>query len=117
MRFLALLLLFPSICFGEDWSREDTYRQSALTVLLIADWAQTRHIAKNPDYWIEPNKFLGQHPSVGRVNNYFTMIMVSNPVIAYNLPYTWRHAWQYVWIGMEGYSVHGNYKVGIKLSL
>jgi hypothetical protein len=48
----------------------DLYRELAFQALLIADWKQTRQIARAPDRYFERNPILGNHPSVGRVDTY-----------------------------------------------
>src|SRR2546421_10215995 len=116
MKFVSLLLLFPSLCFAGDWSIEDTYRQSALTALLIADWSQTRWAMKHPEKFTELNTILGDHPSMGRLNNYATAEIVGHAAISYMLPPEWRKGWQYVWIGVETHAVYRNHKVGVKFS-
>lgn len=116
MRTIVLAFLFPSLCFAEDWSHEDTYRQSALTFLLVADWAQTRTTAKTPSKFAETNKLLGEHPSVGQVNNYFLSGIVGHAAISYLLPSDWRKGWQYVWIGIEAQKVYHNRSIGVQFS-
>lgn len=115
-RLLALLLLLPSLCFAGDWSREDTYRQSALTGLLIADWAQTRYIAKHSNTFYETNTVLGKYPSVGRVDNYFALSIVAHAAISTVLPNAWRQGWQYVWIGIELEKVAHNHSIGVRMN-
>lgn len=116
MRIMALALLLPSLCFAEDWSREDTCRQSALTVLLIADWAQTRNSVKRPNEFSETNKLLGEHPSTGKVNNYFMVGIAGHAAVSYLLPPDWRQGWQYIWIGIEVQKVYHNHSIGVKLT-
>ena len=108
-------LNLPPETWGKDWTREDTYRQSVLTVLLVVDWGQTRYIAKHPLQHKEMNQFLGEHPSVGRVNNYFAASILGHAVISYILPPDWRKGWQYVWIGIEFGVVQRNHSIGIKV--
>jgi len=115
MRTLALLLLAgcASIAQADDWSTADTVRQGVVTALLIADWAQTRWIVKNPVDSHERNPILGEHPSAGQVNTYFAVAVIGHAAISYVLPRGWRDGWQYVWIGVELETVRANY-VGIR---
>jgi hypothetical protein len=133
-RLLALLLLLPSLCFAGDWAREDTYRQSALTVLLIADWAQTKWVVHHASQTVdmsnayspnnyktyegayETNPLLGRHPSAQRVNFYFATTIAVHAGISYFLPSGWREGWQYVWIGVEANQVNRNRAIGIKMN-
>lgn len=135
MRFLALLFLLPSVCFAGDWSKEDTYRQTALTVLLVADFGQTRWIAKHAfsdrpgsytgfteppstisvESHYETSPLLGRHPSIGKVNNYFMAAIIGHAAISNVLPRGWRNGWQYFWIGAEANQVNHNRRIGIKM--
>lgn len=99
------------------WSSEDTYRQALSTALLGADWAQTRSIAKGIPGIHETNKLLGQHPSVGMVNNYFAASALADAVIASQLPPEWRKIFQYGTIGLEAPTVGRNkfvFNIGMK---
>jgi hypothetical protein len=104
--------------WGEDWTREDTYRQAALTALLVVDWGQTKEAArKNEDQTYcgynggscTPSYrevgfaryFIGEHPSVRQVNNYFALSILGHAAISYVLQSEWRKGWQYVLIGIE----------------
>lgn len=121
---LLLLAALAPPCHADDWTREDTYRQAALTALLVVDWGQTRWIAKHngmtePDQYPqnagETNCVLGRYPSIGKVNNYFAASIVGHAAIAYMLPRGWREGWQYVWIGAEANQVNRNRAIGIKI--
>lgn len=117
MRLLLLGMLFLASAAhaGDDWTREDTYRQTALTALLIADWAQTRYIAKHPDEFREESFALIGHPSVGRVNTYMAGLIIGHAAISYVLDPEWRRSWQYLWIGAEFNQVRRNVSAGVKL--
>lgn len=47
--------------------------EAAYLALHVADWGQTRNIAKHPDQGHEVNKILGKHPSVADVDKYFAL--------------------------------------------
>lgn len=127
--FIAALLVWSSGAYAaEDWTREDTYRQIALTSLLVIDWAQSRWaIKKNEEtnycafgshpctLYQEDNPLLGQHPSIGKLNNLVGASIVGHAAITYILPRGWREGWQYVWIGVEAGAVYNNHSLGIKL--
>ena len=99
----------------DDWTSADTVAQGAVTALLIADWGQTRYIALNPQDWHEKNSLLGEHPSSGKVNDYFAAAIVGHAAISYLLPKDLRHGWQYVWIGIEANTVQNNRSLGIRM--
>jgi hypothetical protein len=119
-------LALPASTWESNWTRGDTYRQSAVTALLIYDWSQTNHMAKNrcSDGAINScgkhfgedglaKVWVGVHPSVGKVNNYFAASIIGHAAISYLLPRGWREGWQYVQIGISVQTVRTNY-LGIK---
>lgn len=119
MRYIILLLLLPSLCFAGDWDREDTFRQTAFSVLLIADWGQTLNAAKDQKKFRETGlatRIIGEHPSVAEVNSYFVSSLIAHAAISYLLPSPWRKVWQYVWIGAETNQVYRNYQVGARIN-
>lgn len=93
--------IFKSDLGRSGWSSEDIARQAAALGLLGADWGQTRAIAKNPTQFSEINKILGEHPSSGRVNNYFAASMIGHTLLMNALPPEWRKWAQYGTIGLE----------------
>lgn len=131
MRPALLLLLFiaGTAHAGDDWTREDTYRQAALTTLLVVDWAQTRWAIRHNEelrycgynaepcrFYHESNPLLGEHPSIGKVNNLIGASIIGHAAIAYMLPRGWREGWQYVWIGVEASAIYSNRSLGIKMA-
>ena len=111
-------LKFPESMWGKDWTREDTYRQGVLTALLIVDWGQTLYIAKHPETYREvgtAKSFIGEHPSVGKVNSYFVFGIAFSAAVSILLPPDWRKGWQYIYIGYEFSYVQNNRSIGIKM--
>jgi hypothetical protein len=139
MRYFILLLALSPGCAQlpsahaqglnlDPWTREDTYRQAAVTALLVVDWGQTRHIAKCTQITASPidrcysetgnaKFYIGDNPSVGQVNNFFIASIIVNAAIAYALPARWRSWWQYGSIVYEMNYIHRNYSIGIKVDL
>lgn len=102
---------------GSAWSSEDKIRQALALSLLGADWAQTRTIAKNPQQYHETNPILGEHPSSGRVNNYFAASALGHTLLMNALPPKWRKWGQYGLIGLEAPTVGKNkFQVGIGMT-
>ncbi len=64
----------------------------------------------------ETNIFLGDHPSLGKVNSWFAGTLVAHTAVSYILPKPWRTIWQSVWIGIEGETVRRNYALGISVT-
>lgn len=125
--FALSFLVGPTHAEGlklDPWTREDTYRQSALTALLVIDWAQTRWFIRHNEQcagtpgcaiWPETNPLLGTYPTIGKVNNYFAASIIGHAAIGYMLPSAWRHGWQYVWIGIELNTTARNQRLGVKM--
>lgn len=111
--FIIALLLVSSSAFADEWTRTDTYREATYLMLHTMDWAQTRNIARNPDRWREQNYFLGKHPSVSQVDQYFIATGTLQFAVAYYLPAEYRKAFQYVTIGIEGGAVAHNFSIGV----
>ena len=82
MKELLLLwvgLSYPAVCLAaEPWDRTDIALGLTSTAALVVDWGQTRYIAKHPKQCSETNPYLGEHPSIGRVDAYFTGVIVGN---------------------------------------
>src|SRR6266853_3835043 len=87
----------PSLIRG--WSNDDVQRQLGYSLLHGIDWAQTRTIAKNPNQLHETNPILGEHPSVGKVNNYFLSTLLGHWFLANALPPDARKLFQQGTIG------------------
>jgi len=118
-----LLLVTPAIA-GDKWTKEDTVRQIAFTVVEGMDWLQTKEIARNPKYY-ETNWYLGKYPSQNKVDKYFAICTLGHALVSYLLPVKTevygfkvypRQAWQYFWIGLEAGCVSHNLNIGIRIS-
>ena len=108
------MMMFVAGCAraGDPWTQADWNRQFAYTVLDLADWAQTRYIATRPQFH-ETNRFLGEHPSLGKVNNYFAATLAAHWLITDLLPSRYRPVWQYGTITFEAYFVLHNRSLGV----
>ena len=95
------------------WTETDTARQVAYSALHVADWMQTRQIARQPDRFHETNPILGRHPSLGRVDAYMAGTLVLHAAVAYALPSPWRSWWQHVGIAVETGAAAGNAAIGL----
>ena len=81
---LAALLLFcatPALA-DKPWDSVDKSLGAAVLVLHVADWAQTRYIAENPDRFYETNPLLGKHPSKAQVDRFFVLTGVAGYFLA-----------------------------------
>lgn len=85
----------------------------------VADWAQTRVIAKRPEHWRELNPILGVHPTRKAVNAYFATAGLLLSALAAALlvgPYQNLGAWLLTgWVLVGGGAVVRNHFLGIKV--
>ena len=126
---LMWVLLTPSICFADDWTKTDTGLQLTFTGLLLVDWSQTLRIAeasRNKDVIYRPdgdylhaeeNSILGPEPSRGKVNRYFAGTAIGHYMISRWLNKPWRNIWQSFWIGTEYNVVTHNKRNGFKIAI
>lgn len=159
---LIILLLFPTPCFAmtqneldqinaeigtlaikteerpidaKGWNQNDT----ALLILEIIDWGQTRYISKygiekktivepgdiiNPEPEVytlteekyhEINPILGPHPSLGKVNTYFLICIGTDILVAQYANPKIHKWWQTIGIILETYCVANNWRIGVKI--
>lgn len=101
----------------DPWAKEDTAREVGYLVLHLVDWGQTRDISRRggEGYW-EVNPVLGKHPSVRRVDSYFTFSALAHIGIAYALPHDWRRRFQYTTAGLKAGLVIHNNKIGLRVN-
>lgn len=117
-RLLLSLMLFASTAHADDWTRGWDKTDSALAgaafTLKVIDWKQTRYIARHPDQHREWNPVLGEHPSIGRVNNYFVGSIITSGTIAYFMPGIYRKVFLAGNITVSAWITHHNRSVGIR---
>ena len=111
----ALMMLSFNACAFDEWSEADKTREAVYLAVDTVDWLQTRNIARNPDKFYETNSYLGQHPSVGKVNGYFATMMLVHVCIVTVLPSKYRATFQFTSIAYEASYVAGNYRLGISV--
>lgn len=64
---------------------------AAMNAAIVMDWGQTRCGANNPQEYREAsNPFLGEHPSIGKVNAWFIGSLAVNNGIMVALPKRYR---------------------------
>jgi len=115
-KFIFLFLLSFNACAFDEWSEADKTREAVYLAVDTVDWLQTRTIAKNPNKYYEKNPILGDHPSVGQVNNYSLCMMLAHVAAVTVIPSEYRAPFQYVSIAVVSNSVYKNYKLGITIN-
>lgn len=107
MIYIILLMLVTTTASA------DYYLKSAI-VLHAVDWAQTLEIRKSEGMH-ESNRILGKHPSVKRVNTYFTVTGLACIAINYYLPKPIDKWFAISWFSNGLASVVGNYSIGVRV--
>lgn len=101
---------------ADPWDKTDKALATALVLVTVVDYAQTRTIAKNPHLWFERNPLLGEHPTLGEVNRHFIGGLILGGVIAHYLPASARKTFLGTITFIElGVVIH-NHGIGIKTS-
>lgn len=82
-----------------------------------ADWAQTLHIARNPDKYYEKDmeRVIGAHPSTGKVNGFMAIEGLLKGLGPFLLSPGYREATQAATIGGKMKVIDQNRKIGIGL--
>jgi len=121
VEIVKTLTAFAALCFalpahaGDDWTREDTWKQVVFTTLLAVDCAQTRYEISHPGRTREGNTMIGPYPSKGRINNICMATGLGHFGISYVLPQKIRNDWQWATIAVEIFVVRDNYRIGARM--
>lgn len=86
------------------------------TLLICADWGQTRYIATTPGYF-ETNPLLGRTPTTKQVDFHFIGAIGVNAGAGFLLPKKYR---KYFWGGvavMQLNTVARNYSIGVEVTI
>ena len=108
---LALLAL-PA--HAHDWTDSEKRWAAAWIATRAVDWAQTRHVARNPDRFREINPFFGRHPSLGEVNRNFVLTTAAGLLAAHYLP-QYRKTMLQVWFAVGVGVTARNAAIGIRM--
>lgn len=109
----ACLLCLPARA-DDTATQQDRYGHAAYTALLIADWLQTREIARNPKQFYEGNPVMGAHPSVSDVDRYFLASAAVYFLAQRLLPRRYAACHQRLSLQLEFSCVASNYAIGIR---
>jgi len=99
---------------SDPWKPEEQVAGAALGALILVDYLQTRQIAKYPEQYHEVNLILGEHPSIGKVNNYFMIASALTYIFIDALPSEYRSYVLAAGIVVQAGVVAGNFNLGIK---
>lgn len=95
-------------------STADIQRELVYGSTLIVDWAQTRTIAKDPEFE-ELNPILGKKPSLGRVNSYFALLGLAHFGVTMFLEPENRKIWQNATIAVGFLNAYRNNLYGVTM--
>jgi hypothetical protein len=113
---VLVLLVICSSAHADEWKTVDYTMLGAATALLVVDWGQTRDMTRQPAYreFHEYNAILGKNPSVGDVDRYFGIAILSTVGLAYVLTPKWRRYFLGSVIAIEGFVVIHNHQIGLR---
>jgi hypothetical protein len=119
--FISLLLaMFSSVARAgyDDWDNETKSLYVASNVLLLADWASTRHMVRQfpKGGYYENNIILGKYPSMTSVDLYFIGSMIANYYMVDNLSPKVGKWYLTGLIVLESSVVSRNLKIGLKIN-
>jgi hypothetical protein len=115
----ALFALFIISPAAHAWSQQDTIWETAYLAAHVADWGQTRDIAKqcaSSGNYKESNTLLGECPSGDAVNAYFLGTALLHAGAAHMLPRKYRRMFQVGTLGMQLNVINSNKQIGLKVS-
>ena len=113
--FLGSLAL-PLKAQTTKWTPLNTALAVSSTAGLIMDWSLTVNGIRTPGTY-EFNPLLGLHPSLLRLNVYFTTVIGGNLLLAKYLPNPWRNLALAVMTTVEVVAVRHNFGLGLHLGL
>ena len=109
----ALAIAATPATAADEWTVPQATKATALAVLTVADWAQTRNIARHPERWHETNPMLGRHPSVGDVDKHFAVASLIGAAALHALPTRYRDWALNAGLVIEAGCVANNLRLGI----
>lgn len=120
MRYKHQMIMIALIAgLFSGWTPSQKVLWGTYTAAWAVDLGQTRHIAKNPDYFHENSAryAIGEHPSVGDVHAFFVAHYIKNYIIAEILGDKWRSIYLGSITVEHGLCIGNNKSIGIKVDL
>ena len=114
--FLLMLMTSGEVS-ADDWTKADTARQTAYSVLLGLDMLTTLDIKNHDDTHengVITRQLLGRNPETLPTVTYFAAVGVLNYAVARNLPKEWRPTWQTISAVFAGGHVINNWRIGLR---
>jgi hypothetical protein len=114
---LTCMALLSSTAQADDWTPSNTAWEAAFIAATIVDCGQTRDISRRPAYegYYEHNTIIGRNPSVGRIDKYFSAVLIGHFAVSYVLPKKYRETWQkYTTVSQVAIIAHNHY-IGLRV--
>lgn len=112
---MALALTCSRVYAADPWSDTDKVVGSVALAATLADWSQTRYIARHHDQYQELNPTLPSYPSTGDVDAHFAAAIVLGAVIANWLPEDYRRYFLGGVAAIEIGVVAHNHSIGVQM--
>ena len=136
---ISLMTFFISIntvYSADKWDNKDLSLASVFTAATIIDWGQTRDIVKTNrkeeecgfrlinDTWIpacvyphrETNLYLGENPSMDKVDTYMPLAIAASLTAAHYLPKKYRKLLLYGLSLLELSVIYDNHQLGLRIN-
>lgn len=119
---LALLMIVSFGAKADDWNTTDKLLGGVALAATAIDFGQTRWISEHCnaqeriDCHGEDNPLIGKHPSMGRVNAYFTVVPIAAFIIADNISSEHRLVFLSIAAGIEVAVTAHNAHVGYHMA-
>jgi hypothetical protein len=112
---LALGFIPKAKAAPEDWSTSTRALTGLSMALTVADWGQTRMIARNPQTYRELNPILGPHPSQSRVDAYMIGYLATQYLIAEYAPEPMKTLLLTYVLVVQAKAVGNNRSIGLQI--
>ena len=108
----------PNKSSADKWDKEELTLASIFTAATIIDWGQTRDIVKTNHKEIkyrETNLYLGENPSMGKVDTYMPLAIIASLTAAHYLPKKYRKAFLFGLSLLELNALRNNHSLGLRV--
>ncbi len=113
---IVLLLLLTGCAHQDEWTRQDTWRQIAVTIAIAGDGVSSVRIRETENIYEAgaiARKVMGSQPTKSDLAQYHFTLAVTSFAIAWVLPPSWRPYWQGFEVGIHGYAWYNNCQLGL----
>ncbi len=113
---LLSLVLASQVTYA--WDKSDALWESAFLAVHTVDWGQTLDIASqcHTGAYQEVNPFLGECPSVAKINQYFISMAALHIGVAALLPNPYRNIFQKTSLALRIGVVANNARIGLSVN-